>query len=93
MEKQQKIQRKQVKFTLMAEPGHRVFVAGTFNGWNPAEYALKSGLRRSRYVGTFLLPAGRHEYKFIVDGQWQLDSCNPLRVANGVGSFNSVIEV
>ena len=38
------------------------------------------------------LPAGRHEYKFIVDGQWKSDSHQTV-VENQLGSYNNVITV
>ena len=37
--------------------------------------------------------AGRYEYKFIVNGVWQIDDNNPNFVSNDMGSLNSVIEV
>jgi len=38
------------------------------------------------------LPAGRHEYKFFVDGQWLHDP-NEEATDNGLGSYNNVVNV
>ena len=35
---------KKVRFELAAEPGSQVFVAGTFNNWNPTANPLKDDL-------------------------------------------------
>lgn len=40
-----------------------------------------------------MLPAGRYEYKFRVDGEWIEDPANGHRVLNEFGSFNCVIHV
>ena len=39
------------------------------------------------------MPAGRHQYKFVVDGQWQADPLNPTRSSDGFGGENSVLEL
>ncbi|MEI6970992.1 MAG: glycogen-binding domain-containing protein [bacterium] len=83
--------KKRIKFAIKAQPGSEVYVTGTFNGWNPKKnkLALKAGL----YSGTILLPKGRHEYKFVVDGIWCVDPECQEWVPNGMGSLNSVIVV
>jgi len=43
---------------------------------------------------TEALPAGRWEYKFVVDRvTWKEDPNNPQRTDDGYGGFNSIIEV
>lgn len=46
-------------------------------------------------VTTLIEPIGRHLYKFIVDGSstWIPDPGNPVTEPDGVGGFNSVIDV
>ncbi len=83
--------RRRVTFELCAEPGSEVFVAGTFNNWNPGEKQLR--YRDDVYTAMLLLPKGRHEYKFIVDGTWCIDPECSDWVPNGMGSLNSVIHV
>lgn len=81
-------------------PGAKtVFVAGTFNDWNPESHPL-SHLRDGRWALALDVPPGRHEYKFIIDGQWCCeqgcdkphDGC-PECVANELGTMNRVLIV
>ncbi len=82
---------RKVTFQIRAEEGSEVYVAGTFNEWNATsdKLAEKNGL----YSTTLLIPRGRHEYKFIVNGVWCVDPGCPVWVPNEVGSLNSVITV
>jgi hypothetical protein len=45
------------------------------------------------YSTTVALPPGRHEYKFVVNGEWQIDEKCPQWVPNASGTLNSVVEV
>jgi 1,4-alpha-glucan branching enzyme len=89
--KSAKTGRKRVKFTTEAKDGSTVYVAGTFNEWNPAKNRLR--MKDGVYTTTLLVPRGRHEYKFIVDGVWCLDPKCSEWVPNDVGSLNSVLTV
>ena len=41
-----------------------------------------------------MLPAGKYQYKFLLDGQkWMEDIENPLREPDGVAGWNSVLTV
>ncbi len=84
--------RRRVKFTITAEPGLPVYVAGTFNDWASEEFRLKEA--DGVYSGTLLLAPGTYEYKFIVNGFWTMDP-DPTRewVANGLGTLNSIVRV
>lgn len=45
-------------------------------------------------VTTRIEPRGRHQYKFIINGtRWVPDPSNPMRVDDGMGGQNSVIDV
>ncbi len=83
--------RKRIRFQLDAEEGSEVFVAGSFNGWKADKHRLshKDGV----YGCSILLPKGRHEYKFVVDGVWCVDPCCAEWTPNDMGSLNSVIVV
>lgn len=77
----------------------KVFVAGAFNGWRPDATPLTRSLN-GRWSVDLDLPPGRHEFKFVIDGQW---CCKPgcdgshadcgECVPNPFGSVNRVIEV
>jgi 1,4-alpha-glucan branching enzyme len=77
----------------LVEPAARqVFVAGSFNGWKPETTPLVP-LGNGRWKGDLRLGPGRHEYLFVVDGQWRPDPNARESVANPFGGRNSVITV
>ena len=61
-----------VTFTYEGSAGS-VKLAGTMNDWSGVAMT-KSG---STFTYTYELSAGTYEYKFIVDGNWINDPCNP----------------
>lgn len=72
-----------------------VVLAGSFNNWagTVAMGAWPLTPLGNRWVLKRELPAGRYEYKFVVDGtQWIADPGNPNRVNDGFGGQNSVLE-
>jgi 1,4-alpha-glucan branching enzyme len=81
--------KKRVKFQIQAEKGSEVYIAGTFNNWSAKKnkLAFKDGV----YSTSILLPKGRHEYKFVVNGVWCVDPECAEWAPNGLGSLNSVI--
>ncbi len=82
-----------VTFTLRAAPGQRVAVAGSFNGWSQ-DAAPCADRGEGTFVATLTLPAGRHTYKFVVDGaSWRPDPENPRGDPDGHGGQNSVLEL
>ena len=82
---------KTVTFTVHAEKGKAVYLAGEFNQWNPT--AKKMAYKAGVYTATLKLAAGTYQYKFVIDGTWCADPENVNSVANDQGTFNSVIEV
>lgn len=67
-----------VSFRLLAPAAQAVFVGGSFNDFNAAQYPLT---RRDDGVWEAAVPLnpGRYAYKFKVDGEWMLDPTNPER--------------
>jgi 1,4-alpha-glucan branching enzyme len=84
---------KQVALEFQSEGACAVFVAGTFNGWDPARDRLQRVGFDGRFRAALKLPKGRHEYKFVVDDVWCPDPLNPETVANDQGTMNSVLIV
>jgi len=80
-----------VTFRLEYPTASEVFLAGSFNRWDPQSHPLKR-TKKGHWSITITLPRGRHEYRYVVDGQWFTDP-NTLRVPNAFGSENSVIVV
>jgi len=53
------------------EQANEVFVAGSFNQWNPTE--LKLSKTNGRWKIPYVLGPGIYTYKFVVDGKWFID--------------------
>ena len=85
--------KKSISFTFKDAPGKKVFIAGTFNDWDPNAAPLADRDQTGVYVVTLRVPRGNHEYKFIVNGTWLADPLNPDCVVNGYGSVNSFVVV
>ena len=87
-----------VEFSCQAPDARSIYLAGSFNDWNPEGAAMKStgGIWKKELQ----LAPGRYEYKFVVDGRW---CCDPARddhdssvaecVQNPFGTLNRLIEV
>ncbi|WP_210464581.1 glycogen-binding domain-containing protein [Rufibacter roseolus] len=65
-----------------------VFLAGSFNLWAPNKLAMAK--TDSGWIARVPLQAGKHWYKFVVDGNWTIDTDNQLRENDGRGNVNSV---
>jgi len=67
----------EVTFALHQPHAQRVLLGGSFNQWE----------------ARLALPPGRHEYKFLVDGQWVADPNATAQASNEYGTVNSIVEV
>ncbi len=77
----------------LPEPGaQQVTLSGEFNGWSRESTPMKRQ-ENGRWEATVVLPPGRYQYKFVVDGQWIPDPQAHENVWNEHGTLNSVIEV
>lgn len=81
-----------VSLELVKPDAKTVCVAGSFNEWKPEKTPLVS-LGNGRWVGDLTVKPGRHEYLFVVDGQWLPDPNARESVANPFGGTNSVLIV
>lgn len=88
-----KADKKDVTFTVHAERGKSVYLAGEFNDWNPAGKKMTYKARNGVYAASVKLAPGVYQYKFVIDGVWCADPENVDSVANDQGTFNSVITV
>jgi transcriptional regulator with XRE-family HTH domain len=82
---------KKVEFGLTAPTVKTVTLVGSFNSWNKDSNPLKKD-KNGYWKTEVALKPGRHEYKFVVDGQWRTDPANKWAVRNSFGSENSVKE-
>ncbi len=67
----------------------QVYVAGSFNNWNPVGTAMQKV--DAGWIAAIPLPAGKYFYKFIVDGNWMTDPNNNLSENDGQGNINSTL--
>jgi hypothetical protein len=81
-----------VSLELVKPEAKSVSVAGSFNEWKPEKTPLVS-LGNGRWKGDLNVKPGRHEYLFVVDGQWVPDPNAKESVANPFGGTNSVLIV
>ncbi len=84
--------KRRVTFTLESPEAKRVHVTGSFCDWETNSYALKRGKDGIWRTAVSLAP-GRHEYRFLVDGQWCDDPNCTERVPNPFGTQNCVLHV
>lgn len=80
-----------ILFQLSIKDARWVEIAGDFNHWIPEPLVLshENGLWQK------IIPAsdGAYRYKFIVDGEWQIDPHQPGLKPNAFGTFDSYLEI
>jgi hypothetical protein len=80
-----------VRFVLVAPDARQVSLAGTFNQWDLQATPLVRAGATGVWTATLTLPAGQHQYAFVVDGaRWVPDPGAPA-VDDGFGRRNSVL--
>ena len=83
---------KWIEFRFDAPQAQTVGLAGSFNNWDPARTPMRKG-GSGAWVARVLLSAGRHEYRFVADGNWISDPNAKESVPNPHGGVNSVVVV
>jgi 5'-AMP-activated protein kinase regulatory beta subunit len=84
--------KKAVNLELLAPQAGTVLVTGTFNAWSESATPMKKD-KNGSWKTTINLAPGTYEYKFVVDGHWQIDPANSKKTVNPYGSENSFLEV
>jgi len=80
---------KKEAFTYFAPTAENVMLVGDFTGWNQNPISLKKQ-KDGTWKATVPLEPGEHQYRFLVDGQWQDDSQCTERRPNGFGEQNCI---
>lgn len=89
---------KSIEFSCHSPDAGAVFLAGTFNDWRTDATPLAKD-DKGTWRASLKLPSGRHEFKFVVDGQWCCEpNCSPSAecpkcVSNDFGTMNRFIDV
>ena len=71
-----------------------VAVTGSFDAWSTTGMPLSYDTSSKSWQLPMTLAAGRHQYKFIVNGSsaWQPDPANPKTMSDGFGGVNSLLD-
>lgn len=83
-----------VEFVFVAPTARNVSLVGDFNGWDAKATPMRRADGRTTWSVAVQLPAGRHVYAFVVDGDaWVADPQAPIAPEQWYGQRNSVIIV
>src|ERR1035438_8710783 len=74
-------------FRFSAPAAVSVLLGGDFTHWQQRGIPMQKA-KDGTWTATVTLPPGKHNYRFIVDGEWQDDPECTLRVPNPYGSQN-----
>ncbi len=81
-----------VRFTCRHAGASAVYLAGTFNQWQPTATPLRPA-GEGLWEVELELPPGVYEYRFVADGVWFHDPAAAQHVPNPFGGLNSVVTV
>ena len=70
-----------------AGQGRQGCVAGEFSQWEPVKMEGRSD---GSFAAAMAIPPGVYQYKFVVDGRWQIDPDNSSFAMSPMGTVNSV---
>lgn len=87
-----KIKRRKVHFSVESAGAREVFLMGDFNSWNPKAHPMKSN-GNGLWVKSAIIPPGKYEYKFLIDGEWKEDPKNKQTCPNCFGTLNSILNL
>ena len=84
---------KSVTFTVHAEAGQDVRLAGSFTDWETKAKKMTFKKTNGVYSATVKLAPGEYQYKFIIGDKWATDDQNAEFVPNDKGTFNSKLVI
>jgi 1,4-alpha-glucan branching enzyme len=87
-----KNKKKRVTFKLNNPEAREVFLAGSFNNWDPSTRPLKKDAK-GVWKTIMMLPKGVYEYRLVIDGQWVDDPDSPEKRLNEFGFYNSILTI
>lgn len=83
-----------LQFSLYAPQARSVALIGDFNGWGSTAEIVLAPSGNGMWSVTIPLPAGRHQYAFLVDGQrWVTDPRAEQHVNDDFGRQNAVVTI
>ena len=84
---------KSVTFTVHAEAGQDVRLAGSFTDWETKAKKMTFKKTNGVYSATVKLAPGEYQYKFFIGDKWTTDDQNAEFVPNDKGTFNSKLVI
>jgi hypothetical protein len=82
------------QFVARFPEAHSVAVVGSFNDWVPGATPLSDDDHDGVWDARVILPAGQHQYMFVVDGErWVADPMAGRYVDDGFGRQNAILLV
>lgn len=88
-----KAKTQKVLFSVHADVGSEVYVAGDFNNWDPTVTKLADAAGNGLFTAEIPLAAGVYQYKFVINGTWCADPDNAEWTQNPFGTLNSIKRV
>ncbi len=80
-----------ILFQAVSKKAKGVEIAGDFNNWIPEPMLPRGG--EGLWQKIVPITKGGYRYKFIVDGEWQMDPFQPLQQLNAFGTFDSYVDL
>jgi chromosome partitioning protein len=84
---------REVTFVIEAPAASEIYLVGEFNDWAADERSRLLPGENGFWEKRMELPPGTYRYKFLVDGEWNIDHRNQNVESNGFGSFDSIIRI
>ncbi len=84
---------REIAFTIEAPKAKDIYLVGDFNHWKINDDSRLAKLEGGRWEKKVGLAPGRYKYKFVVDGEWILDTSNIDREQNAFGTFDSIVKL
>lgn len=82
-----------IVFVTLYPRAESVQIAADFNNWQPEKTPMEKVGTSGIWQTKLKLPAGKHRYRLVVDGQWQQDPYNKSNELNPFGEYNSIVVV
>jgi len=82
-----------VRFVLSDAQARQVALVGDFNGWSREATPLMPSEVEGRWIVEVVLPAGRHEYAFLVDGERWVTDPTAATQRDEFGQESSVVRI
>lgn len=80
-----------ILFQTISKAAKTVEIAGDFNQWIPE--AMMKRPEDGLWQKIIPITHGSYRYKFIIDGEWQVDPYQPVQQPNSFGSLDSYLDL